>query len=62
MDPLSYRIGIYCVLKEYTKFSYVKKKKKFQCPGLKSNIIRNPHALSFPELRDSTVHAVFIYS
>lgn len=27
MDPLSYRIEIYCVLKEYTKFSYVKKKK-----------------------------------
>lgn len=25
MDPLSYRIEIYYVLKEYTKFSYVKK-------------------------------------
>lgn len=34
MDPWSYRIEIYYVLKAYTKFSYVKKK-KFKQPGLK---------------------------
>lgn len=34
MDPWSYRIEIYYVLKAYTEFSYVKKK-KFKQPGLK---------------------------
>lgn len=62
MDPLSYRIGIYCVLKEYTKFSYVKKK-KIQTPRFE--IKYDPKALRslVPQTKElHTVHAVSIQS
>lgn len=60
MGPLSYRIEIYCVFKEYTKFSHVKKK-KFQTLRFEIKYNLKPSRSLLPQTKELyTVHAVFI--
>lgn len=60
MDPFSYRIETYCVFKEYTKFSHVKKK-KIQTPKFEIKYNLKPSRSLLPQTKElHTVHAVFI--